>query len=192
MVKNRVLRGLCLLVVALCCVTSSLASERYNNAVKVTFLSWVTGSTKISYERVLPNRQSAEICTSMIGAGFDRFQNKPLGFTMRYSHKFFLGDNYRGGLEGFYVRPEAIYSHYNYNAQETMFRTPARMGALLATTGYQMTYKRLVVDGWVGGGFAFGIPAETGYHHGFALWNVLGTKNENIALSFSIRLGYCF
>ena len=28
--------------------------------------------------------------------------------------------------------------------------------------------------------------------HGFALWNVLGTKNENIALSFSIRLGYCF
>ena len=192
MVKNRVLRGLCLLVVALCSVTSSLASERYNNAVKVTFLSWVTGSTKISYERVLPNRQSAEICTSMIGAGFDRFQNKPLGFTMRYSHKFFLGDNYRGGLEGFYVRPEAIYSHYNYNAQETMFRTPARMGALLATTGYQMTYKRLVVDGWVGGGFAFGIPAETGYHHGFALWNVLGTKNENIALSFSIRLGYCF
>ena len=39
MVKNRVLRGLCLLVVALCSVTSSLASERYNNAVKVTFLS---------------------------------------------------------------------------------------------------------------------------------------------------------
>ena len=141
---------------------------------------------------MLPNRQSAEICTSMIGAGYDKFQNKPLGFTMRYSHKFFLTSNYQGGLTGFYVRPEAIYSHYNYNAQETLLRTSARMGALLATTGYQLTYKRLVVDGWVGGGYAFGTPAETGYHHGFALWNVFGKKNENIALSFSIRLGYCF
>ena len=192
MMKNRVLRMLCFCVVAFCCISNGMASEVYNNAVKVTFLSWVTGSTKISYERVLPNRQSAEICTSMIGAGYDKFQNKPLGFTMRYSHKFFLTSNYQGGLTGFYVRPEAIYSHYNYNAQETLLRTSARMGALLATTGYQLTYKRLVVDGWVGGGYAFGTPAETGYHHGFALWNVFGKKNENIALSFSIRLGYCF
>ena len=168
------------------------AAENYDNAVKVTFLSWVTGSTKISFERVLSNRQSAEICTSMIGAGFDKFQNKPLGFTLRYSHKFFLGNNYHGGLKGFYVRPEAIYSHYNYNAQETLLRTPARMGALLATTGYQVNFNRFLVDAWVGGGYAFGTPAETGYHHGFALWNVMGTKNDNIALSFSIRLGFCF
>ena len=180
-------------VVALLAVLSPVkAVENYDNALKVTFLSWVTGSTKVSYERAFSNHQSAEVCASMIGAGYDKFHNKPLGFTVRYGHKFFLSGNSEGGLRGFYVRPEAIYSHYNYDAQETLQRTPARMGALLATTGYQVNFNRFLVDAWVGGGYAFGTPAETGYHHGFALWNVFGTKNDNIALSFTVRLGYCF
>lgn len=166
------------------------AEDLYNNAVKVTFLSWATGSTKVSYERAFDNNQSGEVCVSMIGAGYDKFQNKPLGYTFRYGHKFFLSGN--GGLQGFYLRPEAIYSHYSYNAQETQLRTAARMGAMLATTGYQVSYGRILVDAWVGGGYAFGVPAETGYHHGFALWDVFGKKNENIALSFSVRVGYCF
>ena len=168
------------------------AAEFYNNAVKLTFLSWITGSTKVSYERALANHQSAEICASMIGAGYDKFQNRPLGFTVRYGHKFFLLGNQNSGLDGFYVRPEAIYSHYSYDMQETLLRTPARMGALLATTGYQTSIGRLLIAVWAGGGLAFGVPSETGYHHGFALWNFLGRRNDNIALSFSIRLGYCF
>ena len=109
-----------------------------------------------------------------------------------HAHKFFLAGNAEGGLNGFYVRPEFIYSHYTYNSSITTLRTPAEMGALLATTGYQTSYKRLLIDAWVGGGYAMGIPAETGYHHGFALWNLFGSRNDNIALSFSIRLGYCF
>jgi hypothetical protein len=48
------------------------------------------------------------------------------------------------------------------------------------------------VDSWVGAGVAFGVPCETGYHHGFQLWDFLGSKNDNIALSFSIRLGWTF
>lgn len=179
-------------VALLFCILSLVcrAEGVYYNAVKVTFLSWLTGSTKISYERAFDNNQSGEMCASMIGAGYDKFQNQPLGFTVRYGHKFFLrGD---GGLQGFYLRPEAIYSHYSYNALDSQLRVPARMGALLATTGYQVNYGRLLVDAWVGGGYAFGVPAETGYHHGFALWDAFGAKNENIALSFSIKLGYCF
>ena len=172
--------------------TRAMAGERYDNAIKLTFLSWVTGSTKVSYEHAFDNHQTAEICGSIIGAGFDKFQNNPLGFTMRYAHKFFLAGNDEGGLTGFYVRPEFIYSQYTYNSAITTMRTPAQMGALLATTGYQTIYKRLVIDAWVGGGYAMGVPAETGYHHGFALWNLFGSRNDNIALSFSVRLGYCF
>ena len=33
--------------------TVGRAGEVYDNAVKVTFLSWLTGSTKLSYERVV-------------------------------------------------------------------------------------------------------------------------------------------
>ena len=185
------LKGIILLT-CLLCPMMGVASEVYDKALKVTFLSWLTGSTKVSYERAFDNHQTAEICASMIGAGYDKFGNKPLGFTLRYGHKFFLAGNQEGGLQGFYVRPEAIYSHYSYNARTTLLRTPAQMGALLATTGYQTNYGRFLVDVWVGGGYAFGIPSETGYHHGFALWNVLGQRNNNIALSFSVRLGYCF
>ena len=67
------------------------SAVEYKNAVKVTFLSWATGSTKLSYERALNPHQSGEICASLIGAGYDKFQNNPRGYTVRYGHKFFVG-----------------------------------------------------------------------------------------------------
>ena len=169
------------------------AEEGEKNAVKITFLSWITGSTKISYERALPEwRQSAEVCTSLISAGYDKFDNDPMGFTLRYSHKFFVG-NYSPSrpLDGLYVRPEAIYSRYHYT-HSTGGRTLAEMCALLATAGYQMSFGRLLVDGWAGAGYAFGTPAETGYHHGFQLLDFMGIKSDKVALSFSVRVGYTF
>ena len=175
--------------------TRTAAQEKpYLNAVKLTFLSWASGSTKISYERAFPRwEQSGELCASLICAGYDKYDNDPLGFTLRYGHKFFVaGYDAQKPLQGFYLRPEAMYSHYDYTHSVTGLRTPARMGALLATVGYQLCVRRFIADAWVGGGYAFGTPAETGYHHGFQLWNWFNTYNENIALSFSIRLGYLF
>ena len=175
-----------------CAVAS--AKDPYNNAVKITFLSWISGSTKISYERALPKwKQSSEICASVIGAGYDKYKNDPLGFTLRYSHKFFVaGYNEAKPLMGFYLRPEVMYSHYDYTHSKTSLRTPARMGAVMATLGYQLCVKRFVSDFWIGGGYAFGAPAETGYHHGFQLWKWFGKRNDNIAMSFSIRVGVLF
>ena len=187
-------RTLCLmLLILLVCSTSHevKAGNPKRNAVKLTFLSWTSGSTKISYEHAFKNtRQSGEICGSVIGAGYDKYHNKPLGFTVRYGHKFFLaGYTPEKPLMGFYLRPELMYSHYNYTHSQTQLRTPARMGALLGTVGYQLCLGHFFADAWVGGGYALGTPAETGYHHGFQLWNWFNTKNDNIALSFSIRLG---
>ena len=165
----------------------------YLNAVKITFLSWLTGSTKVSYERAFPKvRQSGEICGSLICAGYDKYRNNPLGFTVRYGHKFFLPDKDSLSLKGLYLRPELMYSHYYYNSSSGHGRTLASMGALMGTMGYQYVYKRFLADLWVGGGYAFGDPAETGYHHGFKLWDWFGTYNPNIALSFSLRIGICF
>ena len=120
----------------------------YLNSIKITFLSWLSGSTKISYERALPKvRQSSEICGSLICAGYDKYRNNPVGYTV---------------------------------------------SALLGTVGYQYVYKRFLADLWFGGGYAFGTPAETGYHHGFELWHWFNAYHPNIAMSFSIRLGICF
>lgn len=168
------------------------AGEDYLNSVKITFLSWLSGSTKVSYERAFPNiRQSGEICGSLISAGYDKYDNDPLGFTVRYGHKFFLPDKDNMSLKGFYLRPEVMYSHYFYN-HSTGGRTLANMGALLGTVGYQYLYKRFLADFWVGGGYALGNPAETHYHHGFELWHWFDMVNTNLAMSFSIRLGICF
>ena len=188
----------CAVVALLLCVVAFparvRAEEPYKNGIKITFLSWATGSTKISYERAFPEiKQSAEICSSLISAGYDKYQNDPLGFTLRYSHKFFVGPyDTAKPLQGAYLRPEVIYSDYKYTHSRTGSRTPARMCALLATAGYQHCFGHFVVDGWVGGGYAFGKASETGYHHGFQLWKWLGTRNDNVAMSFSVRVGYCF
>ena len=177
--------------------TSDLSSGTqhadYLNSVKITFLSWFSGSTKISYERAFPSvRQSGELCGSLICAGYDKYKNDPLGFTVRYGHKFFLPDRDGRSLMGFYLRPEAMYSHYTYDAKNGTGRTLANMGAVLGTVGYQYVYKRFLADFWVGGGYAVGTPSDTGYHHGFELWHWFNTYHPNVAMSFSIRLGVCF
>lgn len=194
--KNCNIIRFCVAVALLLCVAiipqRVRAEEPYKNGIKITFLSWSTGSTKISYERAFPElKQSAEICSSLICAGYDKYKNDPLGFTLRYSHKFFVGPyDVAKPLQGAYLRPEIIYSNYKYTHSVTGLRTPARMCALLATAGYQHCFGHMVIDGWVGGGYAFGKASETGYHHGFQLWKWLGKRNDNIALSFSIRIGY--
>lgn len=171
----------------------SAAQTDYLNSVKITFLSWLSGSTKLSYERAFPQlNQSGEICASLICAGYDKYDNDPLGFTVRYGHKFFLPDNDGLSLKGFYLRPEVIYSHYTYTYSVDATRTLANMGSVLGTVGYQYVYKRFLADFWFGGGYAFGNASETLYHHGFELWHWLGKVNTNIAMSFSIRLGFCF
>ena len=165
----------------------------YKNSIKLTFLSLISGSTKVSYERALPKiRQSSEICASWIGAGHDKYHNDPKGFTVRYGHKFFFKDKDSKSLQGWFLRPEAIYSYYNYNCQNTGSRELADMGALLGTAGYQLVHKRFLADFWIGAGYAFGHPSETRYHHGFELWHWLGKTNDHLAMSFSIRLGLCF
>lgn len=85
------------------CITPAHAIEQkqtnYLNSVKITVLSWISGSTKVSYERAFPAwKQSGELCASMIGAGYDKYKNNPLGFTVRYGHKFFLADNKKTAL----------------------------------------------------------------------------------------------
>ena len=181
-------------VLTLAPARTAAQEKPYLNAVKLTFLSWTSGSTKISYERAFPRvAQSGEICTSLICAGYDKYKNDPLGFTLRYGHKFFVaGYDAQKPLQGFYLRPEAIYSHYDYTHSVTSERTPVRMGALLATVGYQLCVRRFIADAWVGGGYSFGTPSETGYYHGFQTWQWFGSSNDNIALSFSIRLGVLF
>ena len=195
MKPNRLTLTLVASLLLLCtpCVKAAerVGSER--NALKITFLSWATGSTKLSYERAFEEwRQSGELCGSIISAGYDGYHNRPVGFTLRYGHKFFIA-NYTPTkpLDGLYLRPEAIYCRYHYDHPEG-HRALSEMGALLATAGYQLTWHRWIVDGWVGAGYGYGTAASTGYQHGFRAWPIGESGSHHLALSFSIRVGLTF
>ena len=162
------------------------------NAIKITFLSWVTGSTKISYERSYTPLQTGELTLGLICAGYDKFKNHPVGFTARYAHKFILINKTNYALNGFYVKPELVWSNFTYDKRDEDFRTKSSMVALFGCTGYQWARKKFIIDGYVGIGNSFGRESETNYHHGFVLWKCFGTYCKNVAKTFAIKLGYSF
>ena len=161
-------------------------------AIKTTFLSWFTGSCKISYERAVFNNQAMEVTAGYIGLGYDSFKNHPEGFTARYAHKFILYGNQIQPLNGFYLRPEIIYSYFHYNTEHERNRELSKMGSAVFTFGYQYAMKRFVADIFFGGGYVFGTEADTHYQHGFMIWDFFGKYNKNIDMTFGVKLGFSF
>ena len=161
-------------------------------AVKATFLSWYTGSCKVSYERAVFSNQTMEITAGYIGVGHDKFKNHPEGFTARYAHKFILYGNDIQPLNGFYLRPEVVYSHFRYDTKEVRERVLSRMGSVVFTVGYQYAVHRFIVDLFLGSGYASGNEADTRYQHGFALWDYSGRYYKHIDVTLGVKLGVSF
>ena len=184
-----------LLLVCVCFVWGDVSAKEtaeLHNAVKTTFLSWFTGSCKISYERSFMRNQTMEATVGYIGFGADLFDNHPKGWTVRYGHKYMFFGNKTQPLNGFYIRPEVIYSRFHYDTKEFKERKLSNMGSALLTIGYQYIQRRFVVDAFWGSGYAIGNEADTNYQHGFALWDYFGSYNKHIAMTFGIKLGFCF
>lgn len=184
-----------LLLFYFCFVFISASAEEpqmRRNAVKTTFLSWFSGSCKVSYERAVFDNQTMEMTVGYIGFGHDKYKNNPEGYTVRYAHKFILSGNETRPLNGLYLRPELIYSHFHYDPKEIFGRKLSEMGSLMFTAGYQCIVNQFVFDAFFGGGYAFGNECDTYYHHGFSLWDYVGTYNKNIAMTFGVKIGVCF
>ena len=182
-------------LILLCLVFTSIHAGKTDvrrNAVKATFLSWFSGSCKVSYERAVFNSQTMEITAGYIGAGGDKYKNHPKGGTVRYAHKFMIFGNDIQPLNGFYLRPELIYSRFRYDAKENDVRRLSDMGSLMGTIGYQYAIHRFVLDAYFGSGYAFGNECDTHYQHGFSLWEYFGTYNKYISMTFGVKLGVSF
>ena len=167
------------------------------NALKTTFLSFATGSAKLTYERSIFNNQSIEITGGYIGVGFDGQHNHPRGGLFRYAHKFILNYNPKYPLDGIYIKPEIALSSFNYNIQEInlldeLERINSTMGTLLACFGYQWGKKAFTFDSFIGIGGALGSECDTNYQHGFILWNFFDRYSKNVSLTFGMKLGVCF
>jgi hypothetical protein len=172
-------------------VSAKETTER-RNALKTTFLSWFSGSCKISYERAVFCNQTMELTAGYIGVGRDKYKNDPKGYTVRYAHKFMLWDHETQPLNGLYLRPELIYSRFRYQAGNAYGRDLSEMGSIVFTIGYQLVIRRFLMDAYFGSGYATGSEADTSYQHGFSLWDYFGACNKHIAMTFGLKLGVCF
>lgn len=163
------------------------AESVYKNSLKMTFLSFITGSAKLTYERVTFPKQSVELTAGIIGIGFDRYKNNPRGGLIRAGYKFNLWQPENATLTGFYIRPEYAWSFFDYNSEdENKNRIHSSMQTILFCIGYQHTIKRLVLDGFVGAGAGWGKPVDFQYHHGFI------ERFDHLTLTFGVKIGVGF
>ena len=165
------------------------ATDRvYNNAIKVTFLSFITGSTKVTYEHTTFPKQSVEITCGVIGWGNDKFKVHPKGGLLRLSYKFIFFSKPATPLSGFYVKPEFAFSHFKHNVYvgDNSNRTLSSWITLMGCAGYQWSIKWFVVDGFAGVGLGIGTKTPQHYHHGFI------DRLKCVTLTFGAKVGVVF
>ena len=178
-------------------LTYSQTVDVRKNALRTTFLSYATGSTKLSYERSVSTHQSVEVTAGVIGVGYDGKNNHPRGGLFRCAYKYIFNATANYPLNGIYFKSEFALSSFNYDAMQKnsaneTIRQNSTMGALLACAGYQWAKHVFTVDGFVGLGGALGKECDTYYHHGFILWDFFGTKCKYVSCTFGVKLGIAF
>jgi hypothetical protein len=183
-------------------LTTSLQAEENikpvrKNVLKTTFLSFITGSAKLTYERATLLRQSFEITGGVIGLGVDnphRFTTTPIsdmkGGLVRAAYKFMPFASQNNPLNGFYHKPEYAFSAFSYYVHDEMPTPGIRHFAIhtiMYDIGYQWVKNRFVFDSFVGMGRGWGTMNDC-YHHGFITPN----DNNKMTLTFGMRVGFAF
>jgi hypothetical protein len=177
----------------------------YKNNLKTTFLSFITGSAKLTYERAVFENQSFEITAGIIGIGsFDKIGNRNhKGGLLRIAYKFIPFRSQDNPLNGFYHKPEYAFSTFDYNWNSNddppfrTFRSRSSMHTIMYDAGYQRVVNRLVFDGFVGAGLGWGKVDSKGdigpfdYRHGFISINNRW-DNPRPTLTFGMRVGFAF
>lgn len=183
---------ICLLMGLLCCtqttVAQSLKREK-KNELKVALLSLASGTSKLTYQRLVRDHQCIELTAGIIGWGFDKLKNsEPKGTAWRAAYKFMFNNRHPdySPMYGFYIKPELCYSSYQYNRLNERLKVDrvATMGVI----GYDWVIDWFVFDIYGGAGFAMGDSNKSNYHHGFIGLN----DHTPFAFTAGFRVGCAF
>ncbi|MCK4677110.1 MAG: hypothetical protein KAT48_03180, partial [Bacteroidales bacterium] len=172
------------------------------NAIKLDFISPLTGNTTFAYERSIKPGQSFEVTLGIIGMGFDPNDENARGAFTKFGYKFiktpdfyFNKMRYAHILKGSYIKPEisfGYYSHTDYYKDSwegsNNEREPVVSGSLHLVLGKQWVYSNVfLVDFSVGVGYGFD-NIDGGYHYGYA------TSDGSFPISGSanLKVGYLF
>jgi hypothetical protein len=184
-------------------------SENRKNALKVDFISPLTGNTTLGYEYSFKPGRSIEAALGIIGLGVVNNNSEPAGAFMKLGYKFIKtpdfymrGMRYAHILKGGYVRPEIQLGYYNkkeeiftygfsngfYESFYTVEKVNVFTGALLLNLGKQWIYDNFfLVDlhGGIGYGFDTNKYTNGGYNYGFLLVD----DDVPISLTAGLKIG---
>ncbi len=159
------------------------------NAIKIQFLSPLSGVTCLSYERAIKPGQSFEASAGFIGLGFNN-PDDAAGLGIRAGYKFIRSPDYylRGMryahiLKGGYVRPELVLASYSLREDN---RNVTKAGLML-NIGKQWVFSDVfLVDLYVGTGYGFSNASPgVSWPYFFAV----GTDQVPIAFNWGFRIG---
>lgn len=160
------------------------------NEVKVAILSIASGTTKVTYERLIRDYQSVELTIGVIGLGFDKLKDSnPRGTAWRVAYKFITptAKNANNQMCGAYCKPELCYSSYHYD-HPVKGRIKVDYCAWMWDIGYDWVKNWFVFDIYAGLGYAFGNSNSSNYHHGF----ICVEPESSLALTAGFRVGVAF
>jgi hypothetical protein len=161
------------------------------NAIKMAFLSPLTGVTAFSYERALKPGRSMEFTLSLIGLGFNNPEDA-VGLGLKAGYKFIRSpDHYIRGmryahvLKGGYVKPEFAFARYNLRSKDE----EVIKAALMVNLGKQWVFSDVfLVELYVGAGYGLTSSRieDPEYPHDF----VVVDPAFPLALDAGFRLGF--
>ena len=161
------------------------------NAVKMAFLSPLTGTTSFSYERALKPGRSIEFTISLIGLGFNNPEDAA-GLGLKAGYKFIRSpDHYLRGmryahiLKGGYVKPEFSFARYNLRTKDE----EVIKAALMVNLGKQWIFSDVfLLDLYFGVGYGMTTSRieDPEYPHDF----IVVDPEFPLALDAGLRIGF--
>lgn len=178
--------------------------DNKRNAIKVDFLSPLTGNTTLYYERSIRPGRSIEASLGLIGLGKNVGEYNASGVFLKFGPKFIKspdfylrGMRYAHVLKGTYVKPELTLGYYARTFENWFYdgymenyrkeRKSVFSGAILLNVGKQWVFDNsFLVDFFFGVGYGFDSIGDEyfddNYHFSFI------KVDDEIPLSFSAGL----
>lgn len=175
--------------------------ENKKNAVKIDFLSPLSGNTTLYFEHSLSPGRSIEAGIGIIGAGFDPDENNGAGAFLRFGYKFIKSPDfyiskmrYSHILKGAYIKPEISLGLYSKDSKEhywdgySTFREQIFSGTLHLVLGKQWVFDNSFLFDLFGGiGYGFD-DGDGGYHYGYTT----APSEFPISVSGGLKIGFLF
>lgn len=180
-------------------------TDNHKHALKVEFLSPLTGNTTLAYEYSLKPGRSIEATLGIIGLGLNGNNDNPAGAFAKAGYKFIQnpdfyirGLRYAHLLKGGYLKPElalAVYGVDNYTYEYYPVQsTTGKRETIISTTMQLVMGKQWImdnsflVDAFVGLGYGFTFNDRESYHYGYLI------ADQSFPLSFSagLKIGLLF